>query len=392
MTSASPFDPDFDPARLQAVDPAVPFVGEGDRARIRAAHLLDLGAQLLRRRRVSSPLERRLLGIPALASGPARQGMEQRDFDDAVPLSMRGALSREPGAPDIATVLWEAVDRESSAAPALINVELHSDDDVVSTAAAAAIHVATNGTSVPARTRLEAALQSTEETAREIAAVALRPDIRTPEVMSTPPAPPLDAETSVCIHGTWAGIAADSWYAAGTPLHNHIKTTCTPNLFGGMDHFRWSGGYSEQDRIDAASDFANWKSWQGIGAIDTIFAHSHGGNVALTRLADGERIRQLVLLHTPVTRRPRTQWEQIAANVDSVLVLHTWGDLVMWADRLANRSAMRPSRVLPHRLVPLPPLARRSWFSHDYFLRTENWIAHEVGMRISYEHRLRRRS
>lgn len=412
MTSPSPFDPDYDgPPGL------APFLQrpltDGDLANVRAAHLLSIATRLLGRtdQVVAMQADSRALGAPIVRRPGRLSRSEAVDtFDDRFevmdPERLHDITERELQrvdrglfVPDAAarrqdeTALWHEINRSRSRATALalLNLDVRSEVELQAVAAASAIHSLTAGQSADAQTVLEDAIESSDEEAVRIALAALHQPLREPESDdgSTGDDHPEVRESSVCIHGTWARLDADPWYASGSSLHSFIRGKCTPNLFSGRDHFRWTGGYTEQERRDVADDFVPWKRAQSIAQVDTLFAHSHDGNVALNRIAAGERVPLLVLLHTPVTPRTDDEWRTIARNVGRVLVLRTRADLVMMADQFINGSTMDPpSKFLPLRSVKRHWRHPDAWFSHNRFVELATWQRFSLDGDIRHERSL----
>lgn len=191
---------------------------------------------------------------------------------------------------------------------------------------------------------------------------------------------------SVAIHGTWARLSGDRWYAPEGALHQRMRRDCTPNLFTGDDYFRWTGGYSDVARQQATSDFLRWLSDRRLPELDTVFAHSHGGNVALAAAGEGVRMRLLVLLHVPALVRSPDEWRRIVANIDHVVVMRTRLDYVLLADGLRTGSSQAFSQsVLPHREIMPHVLDKRGWISHDTFIGDRNWAQWNLAREIRYE-------
>ena len=203
--------------------------------------------------------------------------------DHGVP---RESLDWRPGIPcrpEEQLALWRDVEltRRALSAVALISLSVWSESEIQRVAASAAVHSLTTGTYAVAVHVLERALASRDPLAAEMAAVALgenarRSAVRDTEVGGDRPSAP-GPETSLTIHGMWARLAEQRWYAPGSTLHSRIRSEVNSNLFSNPEYFRWSGGYSEQERRSGSDDFPLWKRAQGVKSIDTLYAHSHGG-------------------------------------------------------------------------------------------------------------------
>lgn len=212
---------------------------------------------------------------------------------------------------------------------------------------------------------------------------------------STPPAPTRSrSAVSTTVHGTFAmlGDTGSRWYIPGAPLHDHLEARVGRNLYDGPGFFTWSGQYSEPARRAAGDALVAWTSAAtDAGTLDIVYAHSHGGTVALNAASVGQRIRLLVLMHPPAVERPPAEWAAIRRAVDRVIVLRTRFDLVVLADTLASR--LRPPRSrttfaqadLPHELVDPTQSevdAPIDLFSHDYFLRVATWERDRLADRV----------
>lgn len=290
--------------------------------------------------------------------------------------------------------LWKAL-RESSQPTlllALLNLSLGSVSEIQRTAAAVCLHAVSRGEMRVARGILHSGLSSSSPTIVEMSRAALGLDLfRLSDDLATGPQmdpTETDRTVSVAVHGTWARLVAneDRWYAPQSKLHRHVRSQASANLFSGEGYYRWSGGYTAAERAEGADDLTMWRHLSGIREFDVVYAHSHGGNVALGAASQGEKIRLLVLMHTPALRRSPDEWERIRANVGRVLVLRTRMDLVVLADGLANGSSQSfDSKLLPHRELELHWQSAKSWFSHDRFLKLSTWVDYDVAGQVRYE-------
>jgi pimeloyl-ACP methyl ester carboxylesterase len=102
------------------------------------------------------------------------------------------------------------------------------------------------------------------------------------------------------VHGTW-GWKGD-WWRPGKNFHQFILGEHRQNLYSGGAKFSWSGALSDSQRRLAAKDFCEWADDRAPGGLQTIFAHSYGGEVAGRAVLSGARVDELVLLSVPVTR------------------------------------------------------------------------------------------
>jgi hypothetical protein len=77
------------------------------------------------------------------------------------------------------------------------------------------------------------------------------------------------------------------WYKPGSTFHRYLKRRVSADLYSGDDYFRWDGRYSDSSRQLGASDLKRWLRKHQVRSLDTIFAHSHGGNLVLTAVSKG---------------------------------------------------------------------------------------------------------
>jgi pimeloyl-ACP methyl ester carboxylesterase len=105
------------------------------------------------------------------------------------------------------------------------------------------------------------------------------------------------SRTSLLVHGTFA--RGSSWWQPGGDFHEYVKAQVRPDLYGAADRFEWSGGYSDAARALGAADLRAWVQARGLDGLD-VFAHSHGGSIAMLATQAGLSIGRLVLLSCPV--------------------------------------------------------------------------------------------
>lgn len=104
------------------------------------------------------------------------------------------------------------------------------------------------------------------------------------------------------IHGTWAW-KGDWWRPRPGSFHEFILHNHRENLYAEGARFSWSGAYSRSDREQAGIDFYDWATSKvAPGGVETVFAHSYGGEVAARAITRGAPVAELVLLSVPVTR------------------------------------------------------------------------------------------
>ncbi|ESP93134.1 esterase/lipase family protein [Pseudoalteromonas luteoviolacea] len=146
---------------------------------------------------------------------------------------------------------------------------------------------------------------------------------------------------AILIHGTWAN--GNAWYQKGGDFYNYL----TNNHFDVMP-FHWSGANQHADRVMAAvhlrdlieksgNNHAFTKDAAGFYDVE-IYAHSHGGNVALTALRLGLKVSKVVLMGTPV----RYQYMPLLRNVSNgVFNVFSLGDKVQIAGALGSKRGGR---------------------------------------------------
>lgn len=396
-----------------------------DTSRRRAAHLLILATRLLgtsaQVRAVQ--VDARELQIPLVRRRSSRDDLDSLDrerqqhlflpqerLDESTQetLSRLGVTRSWKGGPSTLeeqAALWSRIQttRSRPATYALLNISARSDDTLLAVSAATALAEITKETSELSRSVLLAAADDPDPETAAIAKMAAGEALNT--VNLSPSSSRIQAsdaasgerepsttpqndwrELSACIHGTWSRHPAKRWYAPQSRLHRHIKTNATPSLYDESDYFRWTGGYISAARSSAARDLSVWRARRGATEFDTIFAHSHGGNVALEAAARGERIHLLVLLHTPVAPRSTLEWTAVARNVGRILSLRSRADLVMIADGLRTGSTLDlPSSLLPGGSVKPHWNNRAAYFAHDFYLRLGTWNDFDIASDIAFE-------
>jgi hypothetical protein len=283
---------------------------------------------------------------------------------------------------------WREVDfvRQPTALLPLLNLSMRSSHEIERVAAAAGLYAFSTGQIELARSVIETALNSDDATVAGIARATLGPPSDSTPESAESAFTTIETEASLAIHGTWARLSADRWYAPEGALHNLLRTDVTNDLYAAPDYFRWTGGYTRRERDDGADDLVAWAKKREIGRVNEVFAHSHGGNVALSAAAKGEAIRLLVLLHTPAIPRSDNEWAAISGNVGRVLVMRTRLDLVAMADGLRTGSSQHFDPVLlRHRQLMLPWQNRAAWFSHGTFIDPATWRTLDLPREVRYE-------
>ncbi|ORW99669.1 hypothetical protein AWC27_02280 [Mycobacterium szulgai] len=169
--------------------------------------------------------------------------------------------------------------------------------------------------------RLNQALRSPDTITRSLGAAALvreadadepasEPDLQAPsDAVSTSPS------VSTMIHGTWAYMG-DWWRPRVGDFHRFIGDKYRRNLYSGGAHFHWSGNYRARHRARAAEFFAEWVTDRAPAGIQSLFAHSYGGEIAARALTLRTPIQELILLSTPVTSHVKAAAQSSARLID----------------------------------------------------------------------------
>lgn len=228
--------------------------------------------------------------------------------------------------------------------------------------------------------------------------------LTSPEERELPPPPgsrrpgsPAGGSLSIGVHGTFSRYGT-SRVAPNQPFYSYLSSQFSPELF--QDErtcFRWSGRYARADRSKAARDLPLWLDSIGDAEeLDTVYAHSHGGNVALSALAQGLRIKFLVLLSVPPIERSSEEWATIDRHVGYAMSLRSRLDWVVLADLVARRAA---------RAIGVPGVERSSgldfppeadihttapfgWFSHSTWLDQHVWQTSTIEAEVRNKHAL----
>lgn len=154
--------------------------------------------------------------------------------------------------------------------------------------------------------RLGRGLRSPDPVTRSLAAAAFTPSEPLPGEPDEPrgdagaATPPGALVVSTMIHGTW-GWKGDWWRPQGD-FHEFVLRNHRPNLYSRGAKFSWSGAYRDGHRARAAMDFCQWAYDVAPNGLQSVFAHSYGGDVGARAVLDGARVNELVLLSVPVTR------------------------------------------------------------------------------------------
>ncbi len=131
-------------------------------------------------------------------------------------------------------------------------------------------------------------------------------------------------ENILLVHGTWA---KGGWWAPHSPFANYIDTLNWGEVYKQNDYFQWTGKNSDYYRRQAGANLANWLDRHPH--VDTVIAHSHGGNVTLlaSRLLQNttskRSLTRVVLLGTP----SRTDYTPELRRINLLRNIYSFGDL-----------------------------------------------------------------
>ena len=285
-----------------------------------AAQLIGLGVYLSGGAALIADMEveARELLIPRVepAQGPISYSLLQEyNFEAGLPtidvLEERGGYYRPESISGRQSLLWSRIYETGSPASALalLNASLYSEHEIVRVAAAAALTPLVEGSWPYLESILVDGCLSTDDTPRLLAAHSL--SILSPQHPALTALNPPDTEegpseltrTSITIHGTFARLRSD-WYKPGSAFHRYLKRRVSADLYSGDDYFRWDGRYSDASRQFGANDLKRWLRKHKVRSLDTVFAHSHGGNLVLTALSKGVKARLIVLMSVPAREPP----------------------------------------------------------------------------------------
>ena len=255
----------------------------------------------------------------------------------------------------------------SESAAALLEIALRHPEPLVRVSAASSyVDVAVNPK--PALRILENGLKNPDLLVRDVAAYSLaRVDPKNPNLAKLLRPIRLRSRrkrtrTSTIIHGTWA--SGSPWWQPGGDFWNYLRNNVDPNLYGAQDRFGWTGGYSDAARALAGTDLDDWVQQHNLGGLD-LYAHSHGGNVAMLATQAGTNVGKLVMLSCPVHWPKYTPQFNVVGKAVSVRV-HL--DLVILADRGGQK--FTDTRIQEH-VLPL-------WFDHFATHDPLNWQKYDI--------------
>lgn len=250
-------------------------------------------------------------------------------------------------------------------AAALVEANLHSDSQLVRTAAAVAA-LDTTGPRDDLLDLLVAAARSRDTLTQQIARIGVarvapqHPVLRRlvaqrslPPAVRAAAAPLACAEGagSVLTHGSFS--ASTTWWKPGGTLYRYLDAL-VPALHAHDPSFGWSGQYSDDARRLAAEQLVEWVAGFGLNT-PTVFAHSHGGTVANLATRRGQALDRLVLMSLPV----HGEWFPDFTKIRIIIDIRVNFDLVILADR-GGQTFVPPaqfgSKVISH---------VNGWFNHS---------------------------
>jgi pimeloyl-ACP methyl ester carboxylesterase len=278
--------------------------------------------------------------------------------------------------------LWRMCSHRDAGAVAalrLMAASLYSESEIVRVSGATALSPLLSDPGPLLESVLVDGLLSDSTTVRTMAAHALAARDSEHPALTEPdddrPGDPEPTRTSITIHGTFARFGS-AWWKPGHEFHHYLRSRCSPDLYGGTDHYRWDGRYDEACREAGAKDLAGWCHNHHVEELDTVYAHSHGGNVALNAAQDESvKTKLLILISTPARSRSEHEWNRILSNVRRVVSLRSRFDLVILGDRSRLRFDAHVRQLLPPGL----------WFSHGALLKTKTWDRYDLPNEIAYE-------
>jgi pimeloyl-ACP methyl ester carboxylesterase len=132
------------------------------------------------------------------------------------------------------------------------------------------------------------------------------------QILSDKKSPAAGPSLSIIVHGTFAW--SKNWWLTGGDFHTYVLQEVRSDLFSGYNAPQWNGAYQKKSREIAAERLAGWAADTIGSSLNTVFAHSYGGTIALNATAHGLVIKELVLLSTPA-EHARVEWRNIGRAV-----------------------------------------------------------------------------
>ncbi len=256
--------------------------------------------------------------------------------------------------PDLINALYENPTRRTAAE--LMEACLFHQDPLVRVAAAAS-HVEFSSEWGRPISILEQGTHEQDGLVRDVAATALARIVPNHHRLAELAAPVLvgksgePSHTSLLVHGSWARNFP--WWQPGGDFHTYLLKTVRDDLYNnGPGIFSWSGLYNDEARRIGAGELVGWVKKRKMNGLNHLFAHSHGGSVAMLASKKGLDIKKLILLSCPVHRKKYMPNFKCVKKVVSIRVRL---DLVILADRGGQR--YRHAKIREH-VLP-------TWFNHS---------------------------
>jgi hypothetical protein len=167
------------------------------------------------------------------------------------------------------------------------------------------------------RLRLRVAMRSRDSVTRAFARAAFVPrGDQGNEGGGSPPAQPPTprSDVSTMVHGTfgWRG----DWWRPDGEFHEFILGGPRPNLYNKGARFSWSGAYRAGDREIAGKDLRDWSAECAPSGLQSLFAHSYGGEIAARAVTEGVSVDELVLLSSPANSEVRAAIGSVRRVID----------------------------------------------------------------------------
>ncbi len=341
---------------LKAVQDSIP---EGDRAQFPLPPILHPARRRVAVEDIQASLARRYPWFIAIAQQPQLRAVTRPDLDDIVLVGpMFRAISGEEKQEILSTMLPDLVRRFDEKPTRLAAAELmevclfHSDSLVRIAAAASYLRIRSEWGGL--LSILEQGTRDKDSLVRDVAATALTRVARShPRLAELARGIPVrmdgePSQTSLLVHGTFARNF--SWWHPGSNFHSYLLKNVRKDLYGAQDVFSWSGLYNHTARDRGARDLGTWVKTRGMNGLDHLFAHSHGGSVAMLATQHGIDIEKLILLSCPVHN-----YMPDFKRVKKIISIRVHLDLVVLAD--GGRQKYRHPQIQEH-VLPV-------WFNHS---------------------------
>ena len=170
------------------------------------------------------------------------------------------------------------------------------------------------------------------------------------------------SQTSLLVHGTFARNS--SWWQPGGDFHSYLLQNVRKDLYGGQDVFSWSGLYNHMARNRGALNLAAWATTRRMNGLDHLFAHSHGGSVAMLGTQHGLDIEKLILLSCPVHDNYLPDFNRVR----KVISIRVRLDLIILAGRGGQK--YNHPQIQEH-VLPV-------WFKHSATHDPNVWQRHNI--------------